>query len=76
MFAAVAGFIYRGARDRSVGRVERRRGRHSVGARGHRKPQHQSGSTRAQTPEFLARFLPAEIEKWAVPIRASGLSMD
>jgi tripartite-type tricarboxylate transporter receptor subunit TctC len=29
-----------------------------------------------RTPEFLARFLPAEIEKWAVPIRASGLSMD
>jgi len=29
-----------------------------------------------RTSEFLARFLPAEIEKWAVPIRASGLSMD
>jgi tripartite-type tricarboxylate transporter receptor subunit TctC len=29
-----------------------------------------------RTPEFLARFLPAEIEKWAKPIRASGLSMD
>ena len=29
-----------------------------------------------RTPEFLARFLPAEIAKWAVPIRASGLSMD
>jgi tripartite-type tricarboxylate transporter receptor subunit TctC len=29
-----------------------------------------------RTPEYLSRFLPAEIEKWAVPIRASGLSMD
>jgi tripartite-type tricarboxylate transporter receptor subunit TctC len=29
-----------------------------------------------RTPEFLARFLPAEIERWAVAIRASGLSMD
>jgi tripartite-type tricarboxylate transporter receptor subunit TctC len=29
-----------------------------------------------RAPEFLARFLPAEIEKWAKPIRASGLSMD
>jgi tripartite-type tricarboxylate transporter receptor subunit TctC len=29
-----------------------------------------------RTPEFLVRFLPAEIEKWAKPIRASGLSMD
>jgi tripartite-type tricarboxylate transporter receptor subunit TctC len=29
-----------------------------------------------RTPEFLTRFLPAEIEKWAAPIRASGLSMD
>jgi tripartite-type tricarboxylate transporter receptor subunit TctC len=29
-----------------------------------------------RTPEFLARFLPTEIEKWAVPIRASGVSMD
>jgi hypothetical protein len=29
-----------------------------------------------RTPECLARFLPAEIGKWAVPIRASGLSME
>ena len=29
-----------------------------------------------RTPEFLDRFLPAEIAKWAIPIRASGLSMD
>jgi tripartite-type tricarboxylate transporter receptor subunit TctC len=29
-----------------------------------------------RTPEFLARFLPAEIEKWAKPIRASGLSLN
>jgi tripartite-type tricarboxylate transporter receptor subunit TctC len=29
-----------------------------------------------RSPEFLARFLPAEIERWAAPIRASGLSMD
>jgi tripartite-type tricarboxylate transporter receptor subunit TctC len=29
-----------------------------------------------RTPDDLARLLPAEIEKWAVPIRASGLSMD
>ncbi|HEY6254745.1 MAG TPA: tripartite tricarboxylate transporter substrate-binding protein [Xanthobacteraceae bacterium] len=29
-----------------------------------------------RTPEFLAAFLPAEIKKWAVPIRASGVSID
>jgi tripartite-type tricarboxylate transporter receptor subunit TctC len=29
-----------------------------------------------RTPEFLARFLPAEVERWAKPIRASGLSME
>jgi hypothetical protein len=29
-----------------------------------------------RTPAYLTRLLPAEIEKWAVPIRASGLSMD
>jgi tripartite-type tricarboxylate transporter receptor subunit TctC len=29
-----------------------------------------------RTPEFLEHFLPAEIAKWAVPIRASGLSME
>ena len=27
-------------------------------------------------PEFLAKFLPAEIERWAGPIKASGVSMD
>jgi tripartite-type tricarboxylate transporter receptor subunit TctC len=29
-----------------------------------------------RTPEFLAKFIPSEIEKWAVPIKASGASMD
>ena len=29
-----------------------------------------------RTPAYLARQLPIEIEKWAVPIRASGLSME
>jgi len=29
-----------------------------------------------RTPEYLAKFLPAEIEKWAVPIKASGVSID
>jgi tripartite-type tricarboxylate transporter receptor subunit TctC len=29
-----------------------------------------------RTPEFLATFIPAEIAKWAVPIKASGLSLD
>ncbi len=29
-----------------------------------------------RTPEFLAQFLPDEIANWAIPIRASGLSMD
>ncbi|HEY3641509.1 MAG TPA: hypothetical protein VGL31_10455 [Xanthobacteraceae bacterium] len=28
------------------------------------------------TPEYLAKFLPAEIAKWADPIKASGVSMD
>ena len=30
----------------------------------------------SRTPEYLAKFLPAEIEKWAGPIKASGVSMD
>jgi tripartite-type tricarboxylate transporter receptor subunit TctC len=29
-----------------------------------------------RTPEYLAKWVPAEIEKWAGPIRASGVSMD
>jgi tripartite-type tricarboxylate transporter receptor subunit TctC len=29
-----------------------------------------------RTPEFLTKFLPTEIAKWAGPIRASGVSMD
>jgi tripartite-type tricarboxylate transporter receptor subunit TctC len=29
-----------------------------------------------RSPEFLAKFIPAEIEKWAAPIRASGVSVD
>lgn len=28
------------------------------------------------TPEYLAKFLPAEIEKWAAPIKASGVTVD
>jgi tripartite-type tricarboxylate transporter receptor subunit TctC len=27
-----------------------------------------------RTPEYLARFVPAEIERWAAPIKASGVS--
>jgi tripartite-type tricarboxylate transporter receptor subunit TctC len=29
-----------------------------------------------RTPEYLAKFIPSEIEKWAAPIKASGVSMD
>jgi tripartite-type tricarboxylate transporter receptor subunit TctC len=29
-----------------------------------------------RTPEYLAKFIPSEIEKWAGPIKASGVSMD
>jgi tripartite-type tricarboxylate transporter receptor subunit TctC len=29
-----------------------------------------------RTPEYLAKFVPAEIEKWAAPIKASGASAD
>jgi tripartite-type tricarboxylate transporter receptor subunit TctC len=29
-----------------------------------------------RTPEYLAKFIPSEIEKWAAAIKASGLSMD
>jgi tripartite-type tricarboxylate transporter receptor subunit TctC len=29
-----------------------------------------------RSPEFLAKFIPAEIEKWAAPIKASGISVD
>ena len=29
-----------------------------------------------RSPEFLATFIPAEIEKWAAPIKASGISVD
>ena len=28
------------------------------------------------TPEYLGQFLKAEIEKWAAPIKASGVSVD
>ena len=27
-------------------------------------------------PDFLAKFLPTEIAKWAVPIKASGVTVD
>ena len=29
-----------------------------------------------RTPEYLAKFLPVEIERWAKPIRAAGISAD
>jgi tripartite-type tricarboxylate transporter receptor subunit TctC len=29
-----------------------------------------------RTPEYLAKFVPAEIEKWAAPIQAAGISAD
>jgi len=29
-----------------------------------------------RSPEYLQKFVESEIEKWAVPIKASGLSMD
>jgi tripartite-type tricarboxylate transporter receptor subunit TctC len=29
-----------------------------------------------RTPEYLATFLPQEIERWAKPIRAAGISAD
>jgi putative tricarboxylic transport membrane protein len=29
-----------------------------------------------RTPEYLAKFLPDEIERWAKPIKAAGISMD
>jgi tripartite-type tricarboxylate transporter receptor subunit TctC len=29
-----------------------------------------------RTPEYLARFLPEDIERWAKPIRAAGISVD
>jgi len=29
-----------------------------------------------QSPEFLAAFVKSEIEKWAAPIKASGVSAD
>jgi len=29
-----------------------------------------------RTPEYLAKFVPAEIERWAGPIKASGVSID
>jgi len=29
-----------------------------------------------RTPEYLAKWVPAEIEKWAGPIKASGVSID
>jgi hypothetical protein len=28
------------------------------------------------TPEYLAKFVQSEIAKWAVPIKASGISVD
>jgi tripartite-type tricarboxylate transporter receptor subunit TctC len=29
-----------------------------------------------RTPQYLASYLPAEIERWAKPIRAAGISAD
>jgi len=29
-----------------------------------------------RTPEYLVKFVPAELERWAVPIKASGVSAD
>jgi hypothetical protein len=29
-----------------------------------------------RTPEYLATFVPQEVERWAKPIRASGVSGD
>jgi hypothetical protein len=29
-----------------------------------------------RTPEYLGRFVASEIEKWAAPIKASGVSAD
>ena len=29
-----------------------------------------------RTPEYLTRFVPSEIEKWAGPIKASGVHAD
>jgi tripartite-type tricarboxylate transporter receptor subunit TctC len=29
-----------------------------------------------RSPEYLAKFIPAEIERWAAPIKASGISVD
>ena len=33
-------------------------------------------SPERRTPEYLAKFIPAEIAKWAAPIKASGVSID
>lgn len=33
-------------------------------------------SPERRSPEYLAKFVQSEIEKWAVPIKASGASMD
>jgi hypothetical protein len=29
-----------------------------------------------RTPEYLGKFVASEIEKWAAPIKASGVSAD
>ena len=29
-----------------------------------------------RTPEYLAKYLPEEIERWAKPIREAGISAD
>jgi tripartite-type tricarboxylate transporter receptor subunit TctC len=29
-----------------------------------------------RTPEYLAKFLPEDIERWAKPIRAAGITVD
>lgn len=33
-------------------------------------------SVSQRTPNFLTKFIPSEIEKWAVPIKESGVTMD
>jgi hypothetical protein len=29
-----------------------------------------------RTPEYLAKLVPSELEKWAAPVKASGASAD
>ena len=55
---------------------ERRRWTIPRSASGWRSSASRSSPPERRSPEYLAKFLPEEIERWAKPIREAGISAD